>query len=65
MLVFLSWVSFWLDRNAVAARIFLGVTTLVTMTMLTSSVSSSFPPVSYTKAVDVWTGVCLTFAFAA
>ncbi|KAG1670326.1 Glutamate-gated chloride channel [Nymphon striatum] len=65
MLVIVSWVSFWLDQNAVPARVALGVTTLLTMATQTSSINSSLPPVSYTKAIDVWTGVCLTFVFAA
>nr|APG53536.1 glutamate-gated chloride channel [Cancer borealis] len=65
MLVIVSWVSFWLDQNAVPARVALGVTTLLTMSTQTSSINQSLPPVSYTKAIDVWTGVCLTFVFGA
>ncbi|CAM1293083.1 GLRA3 (predicted) [Pycnogonum litorale] len=65
MLVIVSWVSFWLDQNAIPARVSLGVTTLLTMATQTSSINSSLPPVSYTKAIDVWTGVCLTFVFGA
>ncbi|XP_065582925.1 glutamate-gated chloride channel-like isoform X3 [Artemia franciscana] len=91
MLVIVSWVSFWLDANAVPARVSLGVTTLLTMATQTTGINNSLPPVSYTKfdqpygmrlnqllvcrsrfcyfrhfqAIDVWTGVCLTFVFGA
>lgn len=43
----------------------IGVTTLLTMATQTSGINASLPPVSYTKAIDVWTGVCLTFVFGA
>jgi anionic glutamate receptor len=65
MLVIVSWVSFWLDASAVPARVSLGVTTLLTMATQNSAINQSLPPVSYTKALDVWTGVCLTFVFGA
>lgn len=65
MLVIVSWVSFWIDPNSAAARVLLGVTSLLTMSRLISSINASLPPVSYTKAVDVWTGACLTFVFSA
>ena len=65
MLVIVSWVSFWLDPNAIPARVSLGVTTLLTMATQISAINASLPPVSYTKAIDVWTGCCLTFVFAA
>ena len=58
MLVIVSWVSFWLDQHAIPARVSLGVTTLLTMSTQTSGISAQLPPVSYTKAIDVWTGAC-------
>ena len=51
--------SFWLDPNAIPARISLGVTTLLTMSTQTSGINAQLPPVSYTKAIDVWTGVSI------
>ncbi|XP_053206184.1 glutamate-gated chloride channel-like [Panonychus citri] len=65
MLVIVSWVSFWIDPNSAAARVLLGVTSLLTMSRQISGINASLPPVSYTKAVDVWTGCCLIFVFGA
>ena len=65
MLVIVSWVSFWLDPNAIPARVSLGVTTLLTMATQISGINASLPPVSYIKAIDIWTGCCLTFVFGA
>ncbi len=53
------------DKDAVPARVSLGVTTLLTMTTQASGINAKLPPVSYTKAVDVWIGVCLAFIFGA
>ena len=65
LIVLLSWVSFWINKDAVPARITLTVTTMLTMTtQLTSSVSNTMR-VSYPKALDVWYAVCMLFVFAA
>lgn len=63
MLVVVSWVNFWIDKDAVPARVSLGVTTLLTMTTQASGVNAKLPPVSYTKAIDVWIGVCYLKSF--
>ncbi|MFH4985041.1 hypothetical protein AB6A40_011750, partial [Gnathostoma spinigerum] len=34
----------------------LGVTTLLTMTTLQSSINAKLPPVNYVKVIDVWLG---------
>ena len=65
MLVIVSWVSFWLDNRSVPARVALGVTTLLTMSTQIAGVNRSLPPVAYTKAIDVWQGVCVGFVFSA
>lgn len=65
MMVIVSWVSFWIDPNSTAARVTLGIITILSMSRQISGINASLPPVSYTKAVDVWTGACLTFVFSA
>lgn len=62
-MVMLSWVSFWIDRRAVPARVSLGITTVLTMSTILSGVSTSMPQVSYIKAVDVYLWVSSLFVF--
>ncbi|KAK7881550.1 hypothetical protein WMY93_029959 [Mugilogobius chulae] len=45
LMVVLSWVSFWIDRRAVPARVSLGITTVLTMSTIITGVSSSMPQV--------------------
>lgn len=63
--VSVSWMSFWLDHKAVPARVSLGVITLLAMSSTQASIQNSLPPVAYTKAIDVWSGVCVFFVFSA
>merc|ERR1711981_772766 len=65
MIVIVSWMSFWIDHKAVPARVALGVTTLLAMSTTQASIQNSLPPVAYTKAIDVWSGVCVFFVFGA
>ncbi|XP_062602282.1 glycine receptor subunit alpha-3-like [Saccostrea cucullata] len=65
LIVMLSWISFWLNVNAVPGRISLGVLTVLTLTQQSSTVNATLPRVSYTKAIDIWMSSCLVFVFAA
>ena len=51
--------------HQVPARVALGVTTLLAMSTTQASIQNSLPPVAYTKAIDVWSGVCVFFVFSA
>jgi Neurotransmitter-gated ion-channel transmembrane region len=41
------------------------VTTLLAMSTTTSSINHSLPPVAYTKAIDVWSNMCVSYVFLA
>ncbi|CAI4230617.1 unnamed protein product [Auanema sp. JU1783] len=64
LIVVISWVSFWLNRDAVQARISIGVTTVLTMTTLMTSTNASLPKVSYVKSLDIFLGMCFFIVFA-
>ncbi|XP_045465869.1 gamma-aminobutyric acid receptor subunit beta-like isoform X3 [Harmonia axyridis] len=64
LIVIISWVSFWLNRNATPARVSLGVTTVLTMTTLMSSTNAALPKISYVKSIDVYLGTCFIMVFA-
>jgi len=63
LIVMLSWVGFWINKNSDPARVSLGVTTVLTMT--TIAAMSRDVSVSYLKALDVWYSVCLFLVFSA
>ena len=61
----MSWVSFWLNRGAAPARVGLGVTTVLTMTTLMSSVNAALPKISYMKSIYIYLGLCFFLVFGA
>ncbi|XP_066285810.1 gamma-aminobutyric acid receptor subunit beta-like [Branchiostoma lanceolatum] len=67
LIVILSWVSFWVDHRSVAARVTLGITTVLSMTniIMNDPTTSFLPKVSYSKAIDVYLIWCFMFVFAA
>nr|CAD7260340.1 unnamed protein product [Timema shepardi] len=64
LLVVLSWVSFWLNREATADRISLGITTVLTMTFLGLEARTDLPKVSYPTALDFFVFLSFGFIFA-
>ena len=64
LIVILSWVAFWINIDAIPARVSLGLLTVLTMTTQSTGARGSLPRVSYIKAIDVWMSMCLIFVFA-
>ena len=63
LIVMLSWIAFWINKNSDPARVSLGVTTVLTMTAI--AVMSRDISVSYLKAIDLWYAACLFHVFGA
>ncbi|CAG9854553.1 unnamed protein product [Phyllotreta striolata] len=64
LLVVLSWVSFWLNREATADRVSLGITTVLTMTFLGLEARTNLPKVPYPTALDFFVFLSFAFIFA-
>ncbi|KPP75324.1 gamma-aminobutyric acid receptor subunit alpha-6-like, partial [Scleropages formosus] len=65
MIVVLSQVVFWINKESIPARTVAGITTVLTMTTLSISARHSLPKVSYTTAMDWFIAVCFAFVFSA
>ncbi|KAK3727159.1 hypothetical protein QZH41_015179, partial [Actinostola sp. cb2023] len=65
LIVILAWVSFWVDREQTAARIAMGITTVLTMATLIGSARVSLPKVSYIKSLEWFLVMCFLFVFSA
>ncbi|VDD97988.1 unnamed protein product, partial [Enterobius vermicularis] len=65
LIVVISWFGFWLDVESVPGRVSLSITTLLTLATQSSAARMALPQASYVKAIDVWIGTCMAFAFAA
>ncbi|XP_044172452.1 uncharacterized protein LOC114958415 [Acropora millepora] len=63
LIVVLSWMSFWISKDAVPARVALGITTVLTIVTLMGSLRNSVPKVSYIKAIDSYLIVSFIFVF--
>nr|XP_027201514.1 glutamate-gated chloride channel-like [Dermatophagoides pteronyssinus] len=64
VLVTSSFISFWLDVNAVPARVMIGVTTMLNFCTTTNSFRSKLPVVSNLNAMNLWDFVCMFFIYA-
>lgn len=62
LIVVISWIPFWLDRNH-HARVGLGVTTVLTITTLITNTMQTLPKVSYLKAIDIYLFTCFVIVF--
>lgn len=65
MLVILSWISFWLNQRASHVRLVICALSVLLLAIGLQINSTEMPKTAYIKAYDVYTGVCMTFVFAA
>ncbi|KAM4706424.1 glycine receptor subunit beta isoform 1-T1 [Discoglossus pictus] len=64
LIVVLSWLSFWINPDASAARVPLGIFSVLSLASECTTLAQELPKVSYVKAIDVWLITCLLFGFA-
>ncbi|XP_013139098.1 PREDICTED: glutamate-gated chloride channel isoform X3 [Papilio polytes] len=64
ILVTSSFITFWLEWNAVPARSMIGVTTMLNFFTTSNGFRSTLPVVSNLTAMNVWDGVCMCFIYA-
>ncbi|ODM96097.1 Glutamate-gated chloride channel [Orchesella cincta] len=64
ILVTSSFITFWLEWNAVPARVMLGVTTMLNFFTTSNGFRSTLPVVSNLTAMNIWDGFSMFFIYA-
>lgn len=65
MIVIMAWISFFLNKNASNIRIVMCIAGLLSLIVELQCINSFVPKTSYAKALDIYTGICMTLVFFA
>jgi len=63
MLVIMSMLSFWIKTDNNGVRIILNLIIVIFMSYKCDHINDMFPPVAYTKYIDIFTGMSVLFVF--
>ncbi|XP_004443496.1 PREDICTED: gamma-aminobutyric acid receptor subunit theta [Ceratotherium simum simum] len=58
-----SWISFWMNYESSAARVTVGLTSMLILNTINSHLQDKLPQVSCIKAIDIYMVVCFFFVF--
>lgn len=64
LIVVLSWVSFWIHREATSDRVGLGITTVLTLSTISLDSRTDLPKVKYALALDWFLLMCFFYCIA-
>lgn len=59
----MAWISFFLNKNASNIRLVMCVVGLLSLVVELQCLNSYVPKTSYPKALDIYTGICMTLVF--
>jgi cation transporter family protein len=62
--VILAWLSMFIPPESVPGRVGMGMTTMLTLTAMFSSVRNNVPKVSYISVLDLWMLMSILFVFS-
>jgi len=62
--VILAWLSMFIPPESVPGRVGMGMTTMLTLTAMFSSVRNNVPKVSYISVLDLWMLMSIIFVFS-
>ncbi|GFY59899.1 glycine receptor subunit alpha-3 [Trichonephila inaurata madagascariensis] len=64
LIVAMSWATFWLQMDAIPARVALSITSFLTICTQVQQYKTNLPPVSYVTAMDIWLFTCIFMVFS-